>query len=296
MNPQPPIPSKADFLQWNPEQVAQVAPTSVYIAFGGTRRWAALEGIAAEDITTYMNKGFAEMLRVLHLLFNEGVEHIFTTAGIGESHQKEGSQVWKNFFQSMIRQLTSDSFIKFCQAEQWRVKLLGAFEGTRDEEEAYAAFVEQMQTFENPNYKKTLWFYFCPTEELYWKWTSRTIQQTCAPIHGQADLIKIFCGEAVPPVELYMTSGKPMLSFGVVPLFLLKAVQLYWLQKLSLYMDRQNWREILYDFLFLRKTWQKDKFQRSQAALEDPELWRKDVILGVGRRIGPFWYPQNINV
>ena len=50
----------------------------------------------------------------------------------------------------------------------------------------------------------------------------------------------------------------------------------------------------LYDHAYLRKTWQQDKSERTPQVLKYREVWETAPIVGLGTRIGPFWYPASI--
>ena len=48
---------------------------------------------------------------------------------------------------------------------------------------------------------------------------------------------------------------------------------------------------MFYDYAYLRPTWRADKLDRAKAALAHREAWEDGPILGLGMRLGPFWYP-----
>ena len=68
-------------------------------------------------------------------------------------------------------------------------------------------------------------------------------------------------------------------------------LQCYWTLRPGFILDRETVRRILYDYAYTRKTWQKDKTDRAEKVLEDRDRWENAPILGLGRRVGPFWYP-----
>ena len=62
-------------------------------------------------------------------------------------------------------------------------------------------------------------------------------------------------------------------------------------QKPGYSLDEAQLRRILYDYAYVRPTWKEDKRGRAQEALEHEDTWRQDLIIGLGRKLGPFWYP-----
>jgi undecaprenyl pyrophosphate synthase len=290
------IPVKQDFMMWSPDEIAQYAPKTVCFVPGGTRRAAALAGIPPDDTHAYINYGFKELLRCCKLMFDHGVEHLFCM-GPSANHKREGAKIWDLFFQSMVERFLSPEAVNFSAEEQLRVRFLGYYEGTQTEEATLRQFIDALQQKTNAaEYKKTLWLYFCPGEDLFWRWITKTVHEHYEDVTrgSQQDLITALCGENVPPAELFLSFGKMIIGLDFLPAILIRHTQCYWAQSLSLRMDERQWREILYDFAFVRKTWQSDKASRAQEALIHPRLWEENVVLGVGQRIGPFWYPTPI--
>ncbi|HXF63764.1 MAG TPA: hypothetical protein VNK95_19220 [Caldilineaceae bacterium] len=53
-------------------------------------------------------------------------------------------------------------------------------------------------------------------------------------------------------------------------------------------------RTILYDYAYVRPTWQADKTGRAEQALKYRQAWEDPPVVGLGVRLGPFWYPAPI--
>ena len=49
--------------------------------------------------------------------------------------------------------------------------------------------------------------------------------------------------------------------------------------------------DAFYDYAYLRATWQADKEGRATAARAHRSIWESAQTLGLGTRLGPFWYP-----
>ncbi len=63
------------------------------------------------------------------------------------------------------------------------------------------------------------------------------------------------------------------------------------MQLLGYGLDTKLFRTILYDFLYLRKTWKVDKRGRAEQAKAHCHYWDNPPVVGLGQRLGPFWVP-----
>ena len=82
-----------------------------------------------------------------------------------------------------------------------------------------------------------------------------------------------------------------MFSSNLLPPLLIGKVHSYWRQQPGHSITEAEWRAILYDYGYLRATWQADKEGRAAAARDYRTTWESAPTLGLGRRLGPFWYP-----
>lgn len=98
-------------------------------------------------------------------------------------------------------------------------------------------------------------------------------------------------GEEIPPVSFYLGFGKPTILPEVIPPLLIDQVQCYWSQQPGYTLTKEQLRTMFYDYAYLRPTWRPDKLDRAKAALADRQAWEEGPILGLGMRLGPFWYP-----
>jgi hypothetical protein len=101
-------------------------------------------------------------------------------------------------------------------------------------------------------------------------------------------------GEAIPPITLFLSSGKPSFSLNLLPPLLVGNVQCYWRQQPGHSLTEPEWRTILYDYAYTRSTWRQDKEGRAEQALAHLEIWKNAPTLGIGTQLGPFWYPAAI--
>jgi hypothetical protein len=111
---------------------------------------------------------------------------------------------------------------------------------------------------------------------------------------SQDDLILAKYREAIPPIELYIGYGKPVMSSAVCPPLLgaFHGMHCYWQQKPGFITSEESVLKVLYDYAYTRKTWVKDKSQRTAEVLHFRDEISREIVLGVGRRLGPFWYPD----
>jgi hypothetical protein len=99
----------------------------------------------------------------------------------------------------------------------------------------------------------------------------------------------------VPLATLYLGSGKPQVFPSIVPPLLMGRVDCYWRQHLGYDLDAATLRAILYDYAYLRNTWQEDKTGRAEQVLRFRAAWENPPVIGAGVRLGPFWYPAPVD-
>jgi len=71
-------------------------------------------------------------------------------------------------------------------------------------------------------------------------------------------------------------------------------LQCYWSQRPGFRLDERQLRRILYDYAYTRRTWREDKTGRAEKALAHRSVWERGPTIGLGVRLGPFWYPAPI--
>ncbi len=71
-----------------------------------------------------------------------------------------------------------------------------------------------------------------------------------------------------------------------------KIFHAYWLQKPGFLTDEREVLRILYDYVITRNTWREDKTGRAEEALAHQHTFDRNYTLGVGQKLGPFWYPS----
>jgi hypothetical protein len=267
------------------EDVRKVAPTTMIYAPAGTRRDAALAGIPArgDAFADWTQKRF---FACLELIFHLGVRNLFVPM-LGPSQFEEVTadyreHLWAWFESGIAGPTALDHFQRY----GWRVRV--AFSDFLPRLRSVAEKVHQLTPQDSPH---TVWCIVTPAFDLPLQWMVEAINQSQAKT--LEDAIRAIFGELIPPVELYLGSGKPLLSpFQIAPLLLRGSVECYWSQIPGYSLSEEQFRSILYDYACIRQTWRKDKTGRAAEALTYRDAWEKGPTIGLGTRLGPFWYPQ----
>jgi hypothetical protein len=264
------------------DELAAAAPATLVYTPGGTRRRAVLAGIDASS-DDYPEWSRRRALESFDLLFSYGVRHLFTNAlcppQLAEvGHYRERVLAWT------AEGLAGPGALEDYARLGWRVKMVGADDlpelrdaATRLDEAAPAQWTQ------------TLWW--CVTAEPGAAWRRLFDAVGHSGARTQAEAIRALYGEDVPPATLWLGFGKPFFSHDMFPLLLSDAVQCYWDQRPGYVVDEQLLRRVLFDYAFTRRTWSADKRERYGAVARERELWDRRVVLGLGRRVGHFWYP-----
>lgn len=270
------------FLAASNADVAAVAPATVVLAVGGTRRAAVLAGFAPDD-DGYAQWSRQRMIECVGLLFSHGVRHIFTIAA-APSQFAEVGPYRERLVHWIAEGLGGPAAIQLWNELGWRVRIVGA-----DTAPELAAADAALAAGCPADAQHTLWWYVNAEPGGLWR---RIISWARRPeVASQEDLVAAMFGEPVPLAQLCLSFGKPILSPDVLPLPLLAETQCYWSQRPGYALDQIMVRRILYDYAYLRQTWRRDKRQRYASVALHGETWRRGVVLGLGRQLGDFWYP-----
>jgi len=277
------LPSLEEFLAAPSEQVAQVAPASMLYWVGGSRRSAALAGKATREYASWTIK---KLIQAVDLIFSHGVQHIFMPVLSSKNFAEDTPGYRENLWYWLTQVLAGTKTAAHIQGQGRRVRFL------------YEEHIPQLQTANErlrtaePLSKDTpaLWIIAVPEEGLPLRWMLDKLSKSQAETPEQA--IQALYGEDIPPASLCLGFGKLVLSPYVIPPFLLGVLNCYWSQ-------RPGWdgltqdllRTVFYDYAYLRPTWQKDKTGRAEKAIKHRTAWEKGPVIGLGTRLGPFWYP-----
>ncbi|MFZ0545486.1 MAG: hypothetical protein WAM60_08610 [Candidatus Promineifilaceae bacterium] len=271
------------FLNAPIEEVAKVAPTTMVYSVSGSRRSAALAGLPTSG-DVYFRWSWERMMRSLEMIFHHGVRHILypivTPSQFNESTPEYREHLWD----WLDWGLAGEEALAEFKRNGWRV---------------YVPFGEKFPSLHQVNERLRvtqtttdspgLWFFIIPEHNLLWEWVLELLQQSkVTTVEGA---IRQIYGQDIPPATLYLDFGKPIVTPDLLPPFLIGVLQCYWSQRPGYLLDQQQLRSILYDYAYIRPTWQPDKTGRAEEAVAHREDWERGPTLGLGTRKGPFWYP-----
>lgn len=276
-----------EFCVLSPQEIASYAPPSMIFAAGGTRRAAALAGIQDQD--EYVKWSATQLLTCFGLFAKYGIRHIVTHAIVPTQWEEVTPGYREKLVGWIAGTLTNEKTIAAYQEKGWRETMIGV--------DAIAEFrpvvIKLRETFTpDAAYNLTVHYAATPTYDAHWRNLASTLAKEW---HTQDELILAHYKEGIPPIKLYIGYGKPVMSAAVCPPLLgaFEGMHAYWLQKPGFVTDERSILAILYDYAFSRKTWVNDKSERTAQVLKHRAEISQTNILGVGKRLGPFWYPDN---
>lgn len=275
-------PTLAQFLTASLEEIARFAPASMVYSPGGTRRKAAMLGIAAGS-QDYFHWARQATLQCADTIFRCGVRHLFTGTLVPSNFQ-ELTAYHHQLLDWVKWGVAGEEAVADYQRYGWRVRLVGAEQVPALQESAHKLIEATPAQAHH-----TLWWTVVLNDDAPWQSLFSANHQTQPPTRQQA--IQTLYGEQIPLITLYLGFGKPLVSFNMLPPLLAGNLQCYWLQQPGYDLTEQQFRTILYDYAHLRQTWREDKTGRAEQALEYRQVWEQDVIIGLGQRVGPHWYP-----
>lgn len=284
MNAQYSPPSLAHFLTAPIQEVRAVAPQSMVYAAAGTRRAAALAGIEV-DSEAYARWSHAQLLQACERIFAHGVQHIFTILATPGQFQEVG-QYRARLMEWLTWGLGSPEAVADFRQTGWKVRAL--HDGIDPDLRAAEHVLRRLPA---APHAPTLWMLVVEDAETPWRW----VFHAAAGRHAvtRADAIRALYGENVPLITLYLGFGKPVIMPELLPPLLEGSVNCYWTQRPGYSLTDAELRAIFYDYAYQRPTWQPDKSGRAACVLDMRNAWETGPILGLGRRLGPFWFPQN---
>lgn len=273
------VPSLEEFLAWPVEAIVPHAPATMIYAPGGTRRAAALAGIAVES-SAYVHESRRQMIAAVAELFQHGVRHVVVHAIIPSNWVEQGR------FREMLTEwvawvIAGDEARQDYQRLGCRARVLTDLASL----DSIAAEFAQADTDDT---RPTLWWKVVTNPETPWRWILAAAAQSGA--RTQAEAVRALYGRPVPPAQLLIGFGKPYIEPGMVPPLLIGEMACYWVQRPGYWLPAPLLRRILYDMLYRRRTWVADKTGRAEGGLPFREVWVQERILGEGQRLGPHWY------
>ena len=252
-------PTLAEFLRAPLEEVRTVAPATLILGAGGTRRRAVLAGLdpTSDEYAEWTRK---EMMACHEMLFRYGVKHIFSAILI-DGHRKEVTEGYSEKLVKWVRYGLADSEALAEYARLgWQVRLVGV--ESWPELKPVADRLAQV----NPQHDAPrVWFSISSETEKQWSLLLRIAQMQ--RLESRHDLIRAFYGEEIPLATMYLGTGKPQIVESIVPPLLIGKMECYWRQHLGYDLDERTLRAIFYDYAFSRDTWRADKTGRRRGSV-----------------------------
>lgn len=278
----PSIPSLAEFLAAPIEEVAKVAPATMVYGVGGTRRQAAFEGIEpwSDD---YVRWARARTMSSADLIFRHGIRNLLMVALVPGNLQEV------NHYQDQLIERAKWVIAgKEALADYKRIGCRARLIGVESPSELSEIAAYLRKTTSTQSVHTFYWSAVFDAEDP-WQQLLATAQRSQATTRAEA--IRALYGEEIPPATLYLAFGKPTSSLEIIPPLLIGKIQCYWSQQPGYSLTETQLRTILYDYAYLRPTWREEKTERAKEALAHRHAWEEGPILGLGMRLGPFWYP-----
>lgn len=275
--------SLEEFQEWPVEEIAKVAPATMIYSVSGSRRSAALTGHPTSG-DAYFQWSHEQMMASLDMIFRHGIQHIIYPV-VTPSQFNESTPEYREYLWNWLDWgLGGDEAMGHFKRNGWRVYIPFGEKFPRLKRAS-----ERLVATQGATGRHSMWFFIIPEHNLLWEWALAALSQSQAATIEEA--IRFLYAEDIPPATLYLDFGKPIVTPDLLPPFLIGVLQCYWNQRPGYLTDQRQFRSILYDYAFNRPTWQSDKTGRAEEALAHREAWEKGPVIGMGKRIGPFWYP-----
>ncbi len=277
-------PTQDEFLAGPIEEVVRVAPATMFYLTGGTRRHAVFSGVPAQG-DEYARWTREHMIATSEVLFRHGICHLFMMTAPPDQFNEITPNYREHLWRWIEWGLAGPEAVKDYRQHGWRVRIL--FSQHLPQLREGNARLEAETPRQSPH---TLWLSVIPDLDLPWRCLVEAIQQ--ADNKSRAEVIRALYGEDIPPATLYLGTGKPVMSaLWLPPLLADDKMQCYWSQRVGYSIDEQQFRTILYDYAYLRQTWQEDKSGRAVQALPYRSAWQRPITIGLGMHLGSYWYP-----
>jgi hypothetical protein len=174
------------------------------------------------------------------------------------------------------------------QRHGWRVRLI-ALSSAPALSEAAAYIERATRDGDGP----TLWLYVVSEYAAHFGELIRVIHHSGATTQQEA--IRAMYGVDVPPATLYIGFGRTMIGTSLTPPLLLgDNLHCYWTLRAGFAVTETMLRRIIYDYAYNRATWAVERSFRYADAAQQRILWDSDYVIGVGKRVGGFWYPDGV--
>jgi len=292
-----------EFLNLPTEEVATIVRAGgsrvCVFPFNGTRRWFLLEygrdfdGDAAQNYIELTTQGY---INTYKLVFDHGIDSIVAPVFGGEILNR-GDEYMREIGASMDLLATHPAFLDFYETHGIRVHFYGDYRKQLSEtpySNICDAFDEIAQKTAR-NTKRRL-FYGVWADEATATIANLSVKhfQATGKTPSRRELIEEYYGEYIEKADIFIGFEKfnvfdyPMLGWGEESLYFTVAP--------SLYLNDSQFRNILYDYVYLRPVQDPDYFTMPEEDFETMRKFYEDnrrATFGIGEMRGGIWYPKS---
>lgn len=280
----PPPMSEAEFLTAPIELVRSLVPATVVLGIGGTRRAASLAGIDPNS-DAYAAWIWHQQTQFLAHVSHLGFKHICLTA-IRPSQLGETGRYRERLLDWATTSFIGPDALADYAQQQWRIRLVGG----QDIPELHHIATTLINAATPAAWTSTIWFHVFTTTDAPLRWIIGAAQQGA---QTPAEVTQAIYGEVVPPAQLFISFGNPIMAGDIVPPVLMHSdVQCYWYQQPGYSLNEQQLRRILYDAIYQRNTRQVDRSLRYQNVANHRTYWEAHPLFGLGVQVDGCWYPR----
>lgn len=291
--------NKHQFRNLSTSEIAEIVRQNqlrvVVFVVNGSRRWFLLEH--QDQSADYIKVVMARLIELSKMIFDHGIETLVMPTVSPYILDKRGDVYTAMAIKSLDKLTYMDEYLAFYHQQGVRVRFYGDYLDYLEPDTA--AYLDQRfkaLTSETLTYEKhKLWWGVC-AHDAFNTVAKNSVQffEETGRVPSKEELIAMYYGEYVPPVDLYISSSK-LRAFDM-PLISTGRESLYYTVAPSPYMTEMQFRDILHDHLFQRTATNVD-FKGKEA-----DYWRslktfyeanQNNTIGVGARSQKWniWYP-----
>lgn len=281
------------------EIVAEKGPIVCVFPFNGTRRWYMLEHgeSAAVFGNSYMETITGRMAEICAMLFAHGIDTLLIPLLSPRLFESRGDRYTNMTLQALTLLCDHPQLKSLYESQQVRVRFYGDYVNTLSE----APFSHVLDQFSRLTDRTS----HHDQHRIFWGINAHDATQTTTDLviryyqeHQQTPnkeaLIKMYYGELIPPVNIFISAGKPR-AFDM-PLLSTGDEDLYYTVAPSPYLTQQQLRDILFDHIYARRKEQErydllEKVERDKMRTFYHENFHNTLGVGRNHRHWGIWYP-----
>ncbi len=291
------------FLQLPTDEVAALVKATGHkvcvFPVNGTRRWFMLEHaekLNGDFFSAYMDAAIQNHIELCSMLFDHGIETILAPV-FGRELLRRGDEYTQRVgIEGLVRTAADENYRGFFERYSVKVRFYGDYRdvltGTPHEHALQSMYEVTEATKSNSKFRL---FFGVFADEVTETISRLSVEHylTEGAIPNKDALVRKYYGEDLPSVSLFI--GFDKFSVFDMPLLSSGEEDLYFSLSPSPYMTTHQFRAILYDHLYTRRTPEPDYTTLSMAErnkLREYYRQNKDSALGVGKLQFNLWFPS----